>query len=286
MDSTRAAVRSLTGERDARSIEEVGRRARLDLRFAVPDDHTVLAHAYAEPPFRVGRGFPDGDGMHMIHAWSAPGIFGGDRLQQTISVERGARVRLTSQSALQVHPSADQSSAMLDSVYRVERGGHLHCEWSPVIPFAEARLDQRIEIDLEEGATLFWSDAVMSGREACGERWKFARLAHQLRCSRDGVLAYLERYRLEPVEDQLDRRWIADDACYFGSILVVHPEADRRTAERLHHDINSIEGVHGAADVLEDGVLLARLMSASGPPFHQARALLDALRDQRVSPLR
>lgn len=41
----------------------------------------------------------------MIMASSAPGIFGGDRFQQRIRLEPGARVRLTSQSALHVpHP--------------------------------------------------------------------------------------------------------------------------------------------------------------------------------------
>jgi len=48
-----------------------------------------------EPPFRVGRCFPDGGALHMIMAASSPGIFGGDWLQQIIHVGPGARVRLT-----------------------------------------------------------------------------------------------------------------------------------------------------------------------------------------------
>ena len=52
----RAAVRSMSDPAvDRRDAGEVGRHARLELVFAVRGGRTVLAHAYAEPPFRVGR---------------------------------------------------------------------------------------------------------------------------------------------------------------------------------------------------------------------------------------
>src|SRR3981081_3974478 len=98
---------ALADRRDQRTASAVGRHARLELTFAYRMGRTVLREAYAEPPFRVGRCFPEGRDLHMIVAASAPGVFGGDCLQQTIRVERGARVRLTSQSALQVHPTPD-----------------------------------------------------------------------------------------------------------------------------------------------------------------------------------
>lgn len=278
MDSARAAVRPLTPNRDSRATGNVGRCGRLELTFAVCNGSTVLAHSYAEPPFRAGRTFPAAAGCHFILASSAPGIFGGDSFDQTVIVQAGADVRLTSQSALQAHPTPDGSVATLTSAFRVERHARLHCEWDPVIPFPDARLDQRIQIELEEGASLFWSDAVMSGREARGERWRFARLAHQLRCSRAGALVYLERYDLDTSEDRFSHRWIAGDNCYFGTLLIVAPQVDRALAEEMHRDINGIEQVRGAADVIEDGVLLVRLMSASGVAFHAVRRRLSHYR--------
>src|SRR5262247_447767 len=132
MDSARVAVRApgpgVTEElharpmparhRDERSPSVVGRHARLDLTFLYRSGRTVLAEAYVEPPFRVGRWFAEGDGMHMILASSAPGAFGHDRLQVSVHVGCGARVRLTSQSAMQVHPSPDDATAHLRSSYR------------------------------------------------------------------------------------------------------------------------------------------------------------------------
>jgi urease accessory protein UreH len=167
---------------------------------------TILADAYAEPPFRVGRCFPEGDGLHMILASSAPGIFAGDAFEQVIRVEDGAKVRLTSQSALQVHPPAqkigvplgdenlrrvrlesDQSrcSAALPlaaacgrqpdaseflSTYQVGEGATLHCLWDPLIPFSGSAFRQRIDVHLAETAVLYWSDAFMAGRAFADRR--------------------------------------------------------------------------------------------------------------------
>jgi urease accessory protein len=258
---------------DNRAVAEVGRQARLELTFGCRRDRTVLLHSYAEPPFRVGRVLPAGAGVHLILASSAPGIFGGDQLQQTIVVESGAHVRLTSQSAMQIHATNAGAQAMLASTYRVENGGFLECEWDPLIPFPAAEFDQRIHIELDEDATLLWSDAFMAGREAKGERWLFSRLSHELRLIRAGTLAYLERYRITPAINQLNRRWIADEACYFGTVLAAGAAISGELSAQLHQRLAVIPRLRASADSLDRRLLLARLVSGDGNTFHSARTL-------------
>ncbi len=318
MDSARAAVRPLekaavvaSGSRrisdpaeggshaddrrlDRRETSDVGRHARLELVFAVRRGRTVLADAYAEPPFRVGRSFSEGTGLHMILVSSAPGIFGGDCLEQVIRVECGARVRLTSQSALQIHPpprnvspplrrDASASAPLrrdhseLLSTYHVEDGASLHCHWDPMIPFAGSRFDQRIEIALARDASLYWSDAWMAGREGRGERWEFDSLAHEIRITREGILEYLERYRITPEEGRVTHPWVGGDACYFGTTLVSGPPIAAEEVERLHTELALVEGVQAAVDALDARVMAARLMSASGVPFRAARSHVRAM---------
>ena len=77
-------LRAPAQHRDARSPSVVGRHARLDLTFLYRDGRTVLARAYAEPPFRVGQWFAEGDGVHMILTSPAPGTFGHDHLKQIV----------------------------------------------------------------------------------------------------------------------------------------------------------------------------------------------------------
>lgn len=270
MDRARSAVRPLIGATDERSTRDIGRRARLELRFAVRDGRTTLVHGYAEPPLRVGRSFQEGDGLHLILASSAPGIFGGDVFEQQVVVERGARVRLTSQSALQAHPSADRLPAVLNSRYVVDTGASLVCEWDPMIPFPSASLRQQIRLEVEKDALLFWSDAFMSGREARGERWQFAELSHELRLRRSGTDCYLERYRITP-DSVPTRPWAAGDASYFGTMLAVRPRSDAGMAEEIHGTLAELAGIDAAAEALDDTLLLVRLMSGSGVAFHAAR---------------
>ncbi len=265
------APRAPAQHRDKRAPSVIGRHARLDLTFLYRNGRTVLAQAYAEPPFRVGRWFAEGDGLHLILTSSAPGAFGHDHLQQIVRVGCGARVWLTSQSALQVHPSPDGGTAHLQSSYHVANRAHLHCHWHPLIPFADARIEQRIDVNIAGGGYLYWSDALMSGRHARGERWKFVSLAHQIAVSRDGSLEYLERYRIEPNELAVARPWAAGDASYLGTTLMSGRTIEPGVAERLYIELSRLVGVRAAADRLNDRVLLVRLLSVSGAAFHEAR---------------
>jgi urease accessory protein len=258
--------------RDRRASPAIGRHARLEVTFARRRGRTVISHAYAEPPFRVGRAFADGDGLHLILASSAPGVFGGDVLQQTFRVESGARVRLTSQAAQQAHPVPGAATARLSTTCEVEAGGELGCEWHPLIPFAGARVDQAIDVRIAGGGCFFWSDALMAGRLAGGERWQFASLAHEFRVTRDDRLEYLERYRLDPRARGVSRPWIADEATYFGTVLMSGRAIDDEPVERLHTGLAVANGLRGAVSQLGRRLVLVRLLSTSGPPFHDARA--------------
>jgi urease accessory protein UreH len=256
---------------DRRAASEIGRSARLELVFSRRRGHTILSHSYAEPPFRTGQPAASGDRARMILASSAPGIFGGDCLEQRIRVERGSSVSLASQSALQAHPAPDGRCATLQTTIDVEEEAALRCEWDALIPFPAARFSQKIAINLAAGAALYWSDAFMAGREGRGERWAFETLGHELAPRRGGSLVFLERFRLEPAVQMLESRWVASDSCYFGTVLAVGVQAE---ADKLHDDLSRFEGVRAAVESLDADMTLVRLMAQRGTAFHDARALV------------
>jgi urease accessory protein len=268
VDRARAAVRA----RDDRVAAAVGRAARLDLVFERRGGRTTLVHAYAEPPFRIGRSLAIGDAAYLILVCAGPGVFAGDRLEQSVHVGAGARVVLTSQSALQIHPASAPAPAQLDQRYVLDDDAELHCHWDPVIPFADARLAQRFDIQLPSTARLAWSDAVMAGRVSRGEAWRFRELAHELRLLVDGRLQYLERYVLTPRDRPVDRAWIAGAATHVATTLVHHPRATAPVAHALHEVLGGFDGTRAAADLVEPSLLVARLMATSGASFASARA--------------
>jgi urease accessory protein UreH len=241
-----------------------------------------VAHAYAEPPFRIGRTFDLDGAAYVIIVCSGPGIFAGDTLRQSIRVGRGARVVLTSQSALQVHPSAAPAPATIHHQYHVEEDGELRCEWDPVIPFACARLEQRFDLEIAPTGRVYWTDALMSGRVSRGEAWRFESLAHELRIRVGPSLAYLERYRLAPVDaaahsTTIHHPWIAAGMNYLATTIVHHAAATADAAETLQRQVGSMAGVRVGVDLVRPGFIVARLMAGGGAPFAAARASYHAL---------
>ena len=188
-----------------------------------------------------------------------------------------ARAVLTSQAALQVHPSAAAEPALIRQRYRLEQGAALHAHFDPVIPFADARLDQRFDLDVHEHSQLYWSDALMAGRVTRGERWRFAGLAHELRLRVGGVLQYLERYRLVPAERLASHPWRAAGANYLATALVHHVRASADIAAACQRALDVSGDVTAGVDLVEPGLAVARVMAAAGAPFDRARAVYRTL---------
>ena len=270
VDRARTAVRPLTANCE-RAPADIGR---------APVSNCVRCRAWAD---RTGRRVRRAAATHRPRVSGGrrlapdPGVVGAwylrRRFAQQIVVEEGASVRLTSQSATQIHANEAGGLATLASMYRVDSGGHLECEWDPTIPFLDAKLDQKILIDSAHEATFLWSDALMAGREARGERWRFSQLGHELRLMRAGTLTYMERYSMTPATGSPGHRWIADEACYFGTVLAAGEAVNRSLVRDVHEKLQARSGVRASADLVEEQLLLLRLVGSEGTAFHQARAL-------------
>jgi urease accessory protein len=251
----------------------------------------VLAHAYAEPPLRVGQTLEAAGAAYVILACSGPGLFGGDRHHHVISIGRGARVLLVSQSSLQVHPAphAEPSNGEglrgLDAdveardrcaahhEYTVEDDAELHCVWDPVIPFAGARIAQRFIVDAAVGSRVYWSDALMSGRTRRGESWRFDEVSHEFRLAVGGSLKYLERYVVRPGGQDVARLFVTGGADYVGTSLVYHDRADEAVAGALQRSLDGVGSVSTGVDLVEERLLVSRMLSSDGAAFARARAL-------------
>jgi urease accessory protein UreH len=259
---------------DSRRASMIGRTARLDLVFEARGGRTVIARNYAEPPFRIGRSFDVDGAAYVILVCSGPGVFAGDALDLSIRVRPAARVILASQSALQVHPSAASTPAVIRHQYVVEGDGELQAHWDPVIPFASARLDQRFELQIDEPSRLYWSDALMSGRVDRAETWSFACVAHELRLRVGTNLKYLERYTLQPHERSMMHPWVGSGMHYMATALTHHDGITPETAELLQREIETGGDVRVRAgvDLLDSSLVIGRLLASCGAPFASVRA--------------
>ena len=230
------------------------------------DGRTILRNSYCEVPFKVTRLLnPHAPIAHLILMHSTAGLFGGDELNCSIHVEQGARVRITQQSATKIHPSEDRVALQRTHVV-VERGAELQFHLEPVIPFAESRLQQETQLNVETGGRLSYWEGFMTGRVGHGESWQFKELSSEttLRCG--GKLVYLDRFRLAP-DGQQQSTWTMGNSDYTGLALHVGEDARKRASE-LHQALPT-----AGLDALSDDVVLARIVSPDGPHFHHSREI-------------
>jgi urease accessory protein UreH len=194
---------------------------------------------------------------------STAGLFGGDDLHCAIRVERGARIRITQQSATKIHPSGDRLATQRTQVF-VEAGAELQLHLEPIIPFADSRLLQETHLTIENGGRLSYWEGFMTGRVGRGESWRFKELASETKLHHGGRLVYLDRFRLAPTSTA-QSTWTMGNAGYTGIGLHVGEDAPSRASE-LHEALPE-----AGADALSGSVTLARIVSLTGPHFHHCR---------------
>ena len=255
------------------ALTEVGRCGRLDLVFAFRGGQTVLSDSYCEVPFKITRVLQTARAAtaHLILMQCTPGLFGGDTVEFNVRVERGARVRITQQSATRVHPSEGREAVQTSRIH-VDSGGELDLILEPVIPFAGSRLRQSTFIHVEPGGRLLFWEGLMAGRVGSGEVWKFSELCSETCVRSSERLLYLDRFHVLPECANPSATWVMNEGVYVGTGLRFGEDA-----------VPFAEGLHAAlpeagVDILEDGLVAARIVTADGPAFHRCRDAWEGVR--------
>jgi urease accessory protein len=201
------------------------------------------------------------------------GVLGGDVLDTRVELGAGARACLTTPSATRVYRSAGPAAAQRFTA-RVGPGAVLQYVPDHVIPSRGARLVQRTELFLDEGAAAFAVDAWAAGRVASGEAWAFHLLDTAIAArDRRGPLV-LERACLSDGQ-RWDGLGAAEGRPYMATVLALAP--DRSSWAPLEAALDQalhVSGALGGVSPLARGGLLARVLAASAP---ELRAAVDGL---------
>ena len=132
--------------------------------------------------------------------------------------------------------------------------------------FEGARLERRLEAEVDERATLTIFEGVLFGRLAHGETRVAASFADRWRLKRGGRLVFAEAFRIDNAGATLDRPAVGGGARALATLVRIGPDAaDAR--DPLRAALAEVEAGEGprfeAGASLVDGVLVARLASPS-----------------------
>jgi urease accessory protein len=210
---------------------------------------------------------PAGRELEAVLVNTAGGMAGGDRFAIEIAAEAGARLVVGTAAAEKIYRStgdATNVSVKLD----VAAGATLR--WLPqeTILFDRARLDRRIDVDMEEGAALLLAEAVVFGRSAMGETVEQGELADRWRIRVGGRLVFAESVRLAgAIARTLAEPASAGAGCAIATVLVVpgteaHVAAVRAQTFSGEVGVSAWNGIAVARLVARDGAVLRRDLGA------------------------
>lgn len=222
--------------------------------------------------------------MSIVLLNTAGGVVPGDRLDQAVTLEKGAEASVVSVGAERFYRGLrGEAPAHVRTAITLGAGAAL--EWLPQesILFDSTALDRTLAIEMEEDARLLAVEALVFGRAAMGEAVHRLQVVDRLRIRRAGRLVWHDAVRLSGDATALMQHpAIGGGAGAVAGILFAAPDAKARL-ETLRKAVAPADDEAGAT--CRDGVLFARLLARDGAALRERiAAALAALRTEADLP--
>lgn len=209
---------------------------------------------------------------------TAGGMAGGDRFAAEISAGPDAALVVGTAAAEKIYRS---TGAATDVAVTLTLSAGARLAWLPqeAILFDRARLARRIDVAMEEGASLVLAEAIVLGRSAMGERVQEGELIDRWRVRVGGRLVFAESLRLDgAIAQKLAAPATAADGCALATVLRV-PGGEREAAVMRAQDFSGEVGVSAW-----NGIAVARLCARDGAALRRDLARVLAALDAAPLP--
>lgn len=196
---------------------------------------------------------------------TAGGITGGDRFDIQATAGMKSTLTLTTQAAERAYRAQTGQTGRLQTTLRIEEGARLN--WLPqeTILYEGCALARHLNVDIAETGRFLMVEPLLFGRQAMGEDLHNALFRDRIDIRQAGRLIYRDGVVLEgDIASALDRPAIAGGARAMANLVFVAPEA----AGHLTAVRNRI-GTGGGASLLQENILVARLLAADGFDLRQ-----------------
>jgi urease accessory protein len=201
------------------------------------------------------------------------GIVQGARLETTVTLARGARSVLTTQSATKVYRT-DQGLAEELTRYTVEGDAVLECLPDHTIPFGGSRLFRSTLVEADPHATVILTDALAAGRVARAERFQFDHLFLETEVRVGGEQRMVDRVDLDLRGGGFHRLGLWDRYVYCASLYAYSPRVDAALAAELAALLEGRERVYAGAGQPGPNCVMARILGSTADDIR--RLLFDA----------
>ncbi|MBS4202026.1 urease accessory protein UreD [Bacillus sp. FJAT-49732] len=201
---------------------------------------TVAKNVYFQGAFKVMRPVYHDDSGQACYYLLNPGggYLDGDRYRMQITLEKDAKLTITTQSATKIYKTP-KSYAYQETDVFLKEGSYLEYIPDPLIAYRHARYKQKNVFRLEKGATLFYSDIITPGWSPEGESFSYDLLQLINEVYIDNELVVYDHIKLHPKNQKMIALGLMEGFSHLGSIIVIGEHTSNELLDRLYQDIHT-----------------------------------------------
>jgi urease accessory protein len=245
---------------------------RIALAVTASDGATRRSRVAEQGSLRVRFPGPAACALEAVLVNTAGGMAGGDRFAIDVVAGASAQLVVGTAAAEKIYRTSRDAT---DVSVKLELNAGATLRWLPqeTILFDRARLNRRIDVEMEVGASLLLAEAVVFGRAAMGESVEQGELVDRWRIRVGGRLIFAESVRLTgTIAQKLAEPAAAAGGCAIATVLVL-PGDDRRVEAVRAQTFCGEVGISAW-----NGIAVARLCARDGAVLrHDLARLLAAL---------
>lgn len=265
--------------RQAQSPEPQGTLA---LTVGVRGERCIATSQYHQGALRILRPHYLDDTGQVCYVVVNPGggYLGGDEYEIDITVEAGARLLLTTQSATKVYRTPESRAEQRMHV-RLGPNASLESVPDPLIAYRGATYRQATVVEMHGSASLVMAEIVTPGWSPDGTLFRYDEIRLRNEVSIDGRLVVLDNLLIRPVAGAAPINGMAflEDYTHVGSLLVMDARVDAALLKELREVLLPHAGGSNLGMSLLDGGLVVRALSGATEPLDaMIRAGIDFLR--------
>lgn len=250
---------------------DIHRTSKARLQFtASANGETYLSDQHVGYPMHITRPFyleNDPPGMPTVYLQSVSGgLFGGDVIHLTITVNENAQAQVTTQAGTVVHSMKPQQHATQHITIDARINSLFEFISDPLILFPESKLNQRIQLNLSPDATVVLTDSFVI-HDPTKSNSIFRELSNEVIIKYDHKVGAVDRFRVAGDT-------FTDLAPFkaHGTLIIATKTDQERLAQRLHNILPSAANKYGGCSILpNDAGLSVRLMATD---THQLRTIM------------
>jgi urease accessory protein len=199
---------------------------------------TIPKNVYFQGAFKVMRPIYHDDSGQACYYILNPGggYLDGDRYQMKISLEKQAKLTLTTQSATKIYKTPNIHAYQV-AEFNLKEGSYLEYIPDPLIGYRDARYKQKNVIHMEKDCTLLYSDIVTPGWSPDGERFSYDTLQLVNEVYMENELVVYDHIKLSPATQNMDRLGLMEGYSHLGSMIVVDEKVNHDLLDQLYESV-------------------------------------------------